>query len=111
MNRFIKDLINKQTNKRLISSIYLYLQKMNQTKLSKGPPSRLVYGDPRNFAKRRFQKKIKLPGEAPRWIIAREQGIIEDFILSMNDGKKEVYGIHSVKPEKSNFFTKRFLRL
>ena len=84
---------------------------MNQTKLSKGPPKRLVPGDPRNFAERRFQKKIKLPGEVPRWIIAREQGIIEDFILSMKDEKKEVYGIHSVKPKKSNFFTKRFLRL
>ena len=81
---------------------------MNKTKLSKGPPTRLVPGDPRNFAERRLQGNIKLPGEAPRWIINQEQNIIEDYILSMKD---EPHKKHSVKPKENNFFTRRFMGL
>jgi hypothetical protein len=84
---------------------------MKQTKLSKGPPKRLIYCDPRNFAFRRFQKNIKLPGETDYSIISCEMSIIEDYIFSMKYKKNELHKKHSVKPKETNFFIKRFLRL
>ena len=70
--------------------------------------------DPRNFRSiKRLNILKKRPANKNFILISSEleqnKGIIEDFILSMKDEKKGVYGIHSVKPKKSNFFTKRFL--